>query len=130
MNKPLLREGFQPDKAPPPAIEPQAPEAPALPPEVWPIRIELRKPILDPSKPEPIRELVLRQPTGGDINRCGNPIRMGTNGFEIDTPKMHQMIGAVAGILTPLLDQMDSRDWNTVAYRLFRFFVPGSAAWD
>ena len=133
LKSPPLREGFQPDPRQPPAVAaepPAAPAAPIEPPDVWPIRITLRKPIVDPSKPEPITELVLRQPTGGDINRCGNPTRMGPSGFTIDESKMHLMIGALAGVLTPILDQMDARDWNTVAWRLFRFFVPSSAAWD
>jgi len=126
MNRPitptLKREGFQPD-------EPlEQPAAPAVAPvgEAWPMIIKLKhKPIIDPSKSEPIRELRLRQPTGLDIETVGAPVQIGAGGFfNIDERKMGAMIGRLSGILTPLLNQMDSRDWYTVAFRLYRFFLP------
>jgi hypothetical protein len=122
MTKPRLREGFQPD-------EPTAPEptpAPAEPIEQWPLVVKLRhKPIIDPSKPDHIRELRLRQPTAGDIEAVGAPVQMGGGGmFVIDERKMGAMIGRLSGILSPLLQQMDSRDWYTAAFRLYRFFLP------
>jgi hypothetical protein len=120
----VKREGFIDDEAV------QTGEVVPLPSgDVWPMRIKLKyKPVVDPSKPEPIRELVFRQPSGGDINYVGNPVKMGEGGiFSFDERKMHMMMGRLSGILTPLLDQMDSRDWNTCAYRLLRFFLP---SWD
>jgi len=29
----------------------------------------------------------------------------------------------------PFIEQMDTRDWNSVAYRLRRFFLPDPGAW-
>jgi hypothetical protein len=133
MNRPI-REGFQPDPAPaePVATAPAAPPASPEPEEKWPIVIKLRHHGLrDPSVLDEIRELRLRQPTGGDINYCGSPILMGENGnFVIDYKRMHLMIARLAGILTMTLDQIDPRDWQSAAYRLFRFFLPSAAAWE
>jgi hypothetical protein len=122
--KPRLREGFQPDE--PVQTEASAP-APAVATDHWPMVIKLKhKPVLDPSKPgEEIRELRLRQPTAADIEMVGAPVQIGPSGiFTIDERKMGAMIGRLSGILTPLLGQMDSRDWYTAAFRLYRFFLP------
>ena len=130
MNIPL-REGFQPESEPV-AAAPAAPPAPPEPAETWPIVIKLKhKGLRDPSIHDEIRELRLRQPTGADINYCGSPIHMGEKGnFVIDDQRMHLMIARLAGILTMTLDQIDPRDWQTAAYRLFRFFLPSPAAWE
>jgi hypothetical protein len=127
MNKPV-REGFQTEPA---AETAQAPAPAVLLAETWPMIVKLKHgAIRDPSRPDDIRELQLRHPTGGDINYCGAPIRMDENGnFIIDDRHMHLMIARLAGILSPILDQIDARDWQTAAYKLFRFFLPGPAAW-
>jgi hypothetical protein len=122
--KPPLREGFQPDEpAQPVDIQTSAP-APVG--ERWPLVVKLKyKGIVDPSKPDEIRELRLRQPTALDIEMAGAPVQIGASGiFTIDERKMGAMIGRLSGILTPLLQQMDSRDWYTAAFRLYRFFLP------
>lgn len=126
-----VREGFQQPKAAAPAPAPAQPPPPE-PKEVWPMIVKLEhRDLFDPSKPDPIKELRLRQPTGGDINAVGNPIYMGEGGrFLIDDRRMYLMIGRLAGILTPLLDPIDPRDLQTASYRLFRFFIPNAAAWD
>jgi hypothetical protein len=127
MNRPitptLKREGFQPDE-PVPVEAMTTVAAPVG--EAWPLIIKLKhKPIVDPSKQEPIRELRLRQPTGLDIEMAGAPVQIGAGGFfNIDERKMGAMIGRLSGILTPLLNQMDSRDWYTAAFKLYRFFLP------
>jgi hypothetical protein len=139
MNKPTniaegqpLREGFQlVEAAEPPTTPAPAPTKPELPPEVWPLVVKLKyKPINDPTRGT-LHELSLRQPTGGDLNRVGIPLKMDENGrFVFDEPKMHAMIGALSGTLTPILDQIDPRDWQTIAWKLFRFFLPSSEAWE
>jgi hypothetical protein len=129
-----IREGFVDDKAvvalrpaeplPPPEPVPSEPE------DTWPMVVKLKHGAIrvDQHHPE-ITELNLRQPTAGDINYCGAPITMGPSGvFVIEERKMTAMIGRLSGILTPVIDKMDSRDWTTVAYRLFRFFLPSAAA--
>ena len=139
MNKPI-REGFvaeeEVDVIPP--VEPAQPEPP--PPEElmlvekWPITVRLlNKPLRVPGKsglPEDLHELTFREPTGGDINRVGNPVRIDLNGeILIDDRRMMLMMTALSGILTPLLERMDPRDYASCAYRLRNFFLPNLAAW-
>jgi hypothetical protein len=73
---------------------------------------------------------VFREPTAGDINRYGNPCRIDVTGeVLIDEQKMTRVIASLSGILPPLIDAMDPRDWNSCAYRLRSFFLPEVAAW-
>jgi hypothetical protein len=111
-----------------PAIEESAP--PPAPVETWPIKVKLlHKPIRD-NHGTAVRELSFREPTGGDINRCGNPVRINQDGdIIIDERKMSLIMANLCGILSPLLDQMDPRDWSSCAYRLRNFFLPDPAAW-
>lgn len=139
-----LREGFQsvepkpaetkpaaaapaaaaPTPTPAPEPAPAPPPEPEPPAEVWPIKVQLRKPLRLEGGRE-LSELSFREPTGGDINRYGNPVRIDTAGeVIIDERKMSMMIGALSGVLTPYLDRLDPRDWNTCAYRLRNFFIP------
>jgi hypothetical protein len=134
-----LREGFQGEaaggngagKAAAPQPSNVTPLPAQKPLDLWPMHIALTfKPIKEPTKGE-LHELVLREPTAGDIARIGNPVKMDEGGTFVFEPRtMHFMIAALSGVMTPFLDQMDTRDWNTVAYRLLRFFLPGRGAWD
>jgi hypothetical protein len=129
MNQPVRREGFVtigeelPQAAPSAAAKPAPAPAPA---ETWPIKVKLmHKAIRDPSEPEDIRELSFRQPTAGDINRCGNPCRIDGNGdLQVDERKMTLIMGQLSGVLSPILEQMDARDWATCRWRLQSFFLP------
>lgn len=96
----------------------------------WPLRVRLlHKPVRN-NKNDMVHELTFREPTGGDINRYGNPIRIDQNGdVIIDERKMTTMIAALSGILQPFIEGMDTRDWNSAAYRLRSFFLPDPAAW-
>lgn len=137
-----LREGFQPDKeektpraAPPPHMEePPASEerspADLLKADKWPIMVKLlHKPIAN-NEGVIVDLLEFRQPRGGDINRYGNPCRINQEGdVVIDERKMHYVMAALCGILPPLLEAMDPRDWNSCAYRLRDFFLPDLRAW-
>jgi Phage tail assembly chaperone proteins, E, or 41 or 14 len=131
MNKPI-REGFIEETpalpAPEPEVETVTPPSPAQ--ETWPIVVKLlHKPVRN-AKNVPVHELSFREPTGGDINRYGNPVRFdGTGALVIDERKMTAMISALANILPPFLETMDPRDWNSCAYRLRGFFIPDPAAW-
>ena len=145
MNLQPKRDGFVDDdlfpsstaeQLPPSAAE-LPPENPAMesappPPQIeeWPIRVRiLHRPIRDNVGRE-VRELVFRQPSGADINRCGNPCRINQDGdVVIDERKMSLIMANLSGILSPLLDQLDPRDWNSAAYRLRSFFLPELAAW-
>src|SRR5262245_7142915 len=135
MNKPQLREGFVTDERVDNVIDAEPAPQPATPAaepfvEKWPITVRLmHRPIYN-NKNEEVRELVFREPTGGDINRCGNPLRIdGAGEILIDERKMTLMMTALCGILTPLLERMDPRDWNSCAYRLRSFFLPNPEAW-
>lgn len=136
MNVPVAREGFQ--HAEPVAPQPVTAPATAPPPppleearETWPIKVKLvHKPIRDQDNRE-LKELSFREPTAGDINRCGNPVRL-TDDYDalIDERKMTLIMANLSGVLSPMLDKMDPRDWNSCAYRLRTFFLPEPAlAW-
>jgi hypothetical protein len=42
---------------------------------------------------------------------------------------MMRVMAALSGVLLPLLEPMDTRDWNSCAYRLRNFFLPDLGAW-
>lgn len=132
------REGFvkdDPRAKPEPAGEPEAVPAPDAgaapqPVDVWPIKVKLLHRKIMGNKNETLDELSFREPTGGDINRVGNPVRIDSVGeIVIEERKMTLMMATLSGVLSPLLDQMDPRDWNSCAYRLRRFFLPDPEAW-
>jgi hypothetical protein len=139
MNAPVAREGFQrsdpvaPQPVAAPAPEPSPPPAPKVEEykETWPIKVKLvHKPIRDQNDRE-LKELSFREPTAGDINRYGNPVRL-TDDYDavIDERKMTLIMANLSGVLSPMLDKMDPRDWNSCAYRLRTFFLPEPAlAW-
>ena len=140
MNKQNKREGFvnnadpvddagpiiDHDPIPAPAPEPEP--GPAK--EVWPIKVRLlHKPVRGP-KGDMMQELSFREPTGGDINRVGNPCMVDQNGDVIILDrKMTTMMAQLSGVLQPFIEAMDPRDWNSCAYRLRGFFIPDPAAW-
>jgi hypothetical protein len=127
-NKPF-REGFQPVDEPP-TIDAEQEKPVEQQQESWPITVKLlHKPVRN-MKGDTLRELVFREPTGGDINRYGNPVRIDQNGdVVIDERKMSMMMSSLAGVVLPFLEQMDPRDWNSCAYRLRGFFLPDPSAW-
>jgi hypothetical protein len=128
-HEPAAAPGSKP-AVPPPEIEPSPAEVQPLLQDDWPIIIKLLyKPIRN-NRGEDVREVSLREPRAGDINRYGNPIRVNQDGdVIIDERKMTYMIAALSGILPPFIEEMDPRDWCSCAYRLRRFFLPNPAAW-
>ena len=140
MNKQDKREGFvsagepldESEVSAGPVIENQLPPAPDPEPfkETWPIKVKLlHKPVRGP-KGDMVNELTFREPTGGDINRYGNPCIVDQFGDVIILDrKMITMIAVLSGILQPFIETMDPRDYNSCAYRLRGFFIPDPAAW-
>jgi len=134
MNK-HVREGFVLDEEKPEPVEPPRPEAEeAEPPEViaeiWPVKVKLLNKTIRGNKNEELRELTFREPTGADINRIGNPVRVTIEGeILIDDKRMMLMMTALSGVMTPFLERMDPRDYASCAYRLRNFFLPNLAAW-
>lgn len=139
MNKQTKREGFvaadEAERPDAPVIDqpalPDASEPPQEPaPETWPIKVRLmHKPVRN-NKGDMVHELSFREPTGGDINRYGNPCHVNQDGdVIIIEKKMTTMMAVLSGILQPFLEGMDPRDWNSCAYRLRGFFLPDPASW-
>jgi len=126
------KEGFIEEKpvvVTEPAIEPSPAEAPQVV-ELWPIVVKLLHKSVRNNAGIMVKELTFREPTGGDINRYGNPVRVNQDGdVVIDERKMHFMMAALSGILPPFIEQLDPRDWNSCAYRLRGFFLPDPQAW-
>lgn len=130
-DQPKFREGFVDIEESKPS-EPIAKVAPVEQDEpvdidIWPLKVRLMKPIHVSGSGDILHELTFREPTGRDINRHGNPTRMGPDlMFIIDEKKMMLMMTALSGVMTPDLERMDARDWNTCAWRLYRFFLPST----
>ena|SRR5215472_15202035 len=121
----------KPRSMPPPEIEPSPAEdaAPAWA-ETWPLVVTLHNKPIRNTKGELVRELKLREPRAGDINRFGNPVRINQDGDVVwDERKMTYMIAALSDILVPFIEDMHPRDWNTVAMKLRNFFLPDPRAW-
>jgi hypothetical protein len=115
---------------PPPELEKSPAELPPLDLDRWPIKVKLLYKPIKNNRGEEVREVSLREPKASDINRYGNPVRINNdNEIVIDERKMTYMMAALTEILPPMIEQMDPRDWNSVAYRLRRFFLPDLAAW-
>jgi hypothetical protein len=142
MNKPDKREGFVVKEAEPPVgeqtgtvIDNEEPVVPVPPPtepekETWPVKVKLLHKKVRNMKGEMVSELAFREPTGGDINRYGNPCIVDQYGDVIILDrKMIVMMAVLCGILQPFLEAMDPRDYNSCAYRLRGFFIPDPAAW-
>jgi hypothetical protein len=139
MNKPNAKEGFVKNTEPLPDepdaniidMESGAPIEPEDPFEdKWPVVVRLlHKPVRD-NKGNQIKELTFREPTGGDINRYGNPCHVNQDGDVIILDrKMLTMMAVLSGVLQPFLEVMDPRDYNSCAYRLRSFFIPDPTAW-
>ena len=136
VTRPEVRKPARADRPAPrprePDPEPEAPAEPAdvAPAETWPIVVKLLHKPTRNNRNEPINELTFREPTGGDINRYGNPVRINQDGDVIlDERKMSMMISSLSGVLLPFIDALDPRDWNSCAYRLRSFFLPDPSAW-
>jgi hypothetical protein len=138
MNKPNNREGFvksaeplpEPPAATGPVIENDIGDVADLPiKEEWPIKVRLLHRGVRQGA-DTVHELSFREPTGGDINRYGNPCHVDQNGdVVILERKMTTMMSALSGVLPPFIEAMDPRDWNSCAYRLRGFFIPDPTAW-
>src|SRR5262245_53044000 len=77
---------------------------------------------------ETITTLTWREPTGGDIERAGNPIALeglgtGMPRLTFDERKMSAMISHLAAIPPTSVRALTARDWNAIAMKVFRFFM-------
>ena len=111
-----------PDFGPDEQIEQPAPEQD-------PFEYVLSKPIQ--AHGEEIKILKWREPTGGDIERAGNPVQLDFSGenptMTFNERKMAAMISTLTAIPPSSVRQLTAKDWNAIAWRLFRFFTPPGA---
>jgi tail assembly chaperone E/41/14-like protein len=131
--QPPLPSQLRPD---PPPIEPALSEADQIRKEIaenaedWPITVQLLYRSIKNDKGQDVNSLTFREPRASEINRIGNPTRMTWDGeVLIEERKMTHIMAALCGILPPLLEMMDPRDWNSCALRLRKFFLPDLRAW-
>jgi hypothetical protein len=133
-SQPKIKEGFVDESVSEPEVPSTMEELPEADVEVfpdrWPMRVKLLYKSIRNDKGEQLKELVFREPRGGDINRYGNPCRVNQEGdVVIDEKKMSMIMAALTGVNLPFLEAMDPRDWNSCAYRLRGFFLPDPRAW-
>lgn len=92
-----------------------------------PIVVLLQKPVI--ANGDEVNKLTFREPTAGDIERCGNPVLIDmlssdTPKMSFDTKSMTAMMSVLAAVPPSTIRQMHTRDWNTVAWQLAPFFMP------
>jgi Phage tail assembly chaperone proteins, E, or 41 or 14 len=89
--------------------------------------VSLDKPIQ--AHGEELKQIKMREPTVADIEAIGNPVLLdvmkGDEQIKFDAGRMTLMISRLATIPTSSVRMMSTRDWNTVAWRLVRFLMPG-----
>jgi tail assembly chaperone E/41/14-like protein len=80
---------------------------------------------------EEVHFLRWREPTAGDIERAGNPIIVDFFGekptLTFNEKKMSAMISELCRIPPSSVRQLTAGDWNVIAWKLVRFFMPGRA---
>ena len=91
------------------------------------IVVKLRKSVI--ANGDEVTELTFREPTAGDIERCGNPVNIDmlsgdTPKVTFDTKSMTQMMSLLATVPPSTIRQMHPKDWNTAAWSLAGFFTP------
>jgi hypothetical protein len=93
-----------------------------------PLKFKLSKPIM--ANGEMIAEINFREPTGGDIERCGVPVTfrylMEDQSVEVKTDgrAMTQMMSQLAGIPPSSIKLLSAQDWISLSWGLQRFFQP------
>src|SRR5262245_61779052 len=77
---------------------------------------------------EELRYLRWREPTGRDIEKAGNPIIVDFFGekpsLTFNEKKMSAMISQLCQIPPSSVGQLTAGDWNSIAWKLVRFFMP------
>jgi hypothetical protein len=80
---------------------------------------------------EELHILRWREPTGADIERAGNPIIVDFFGekpsLTFNEKKMSAMISALCQVPPSTVRQLTAGDWNSIAWKLVRFFMPQMA---
>jgi hypothetical protein len=88
--------------------------------------VKLRKSVI--ANGEDTMELIFREPTAGDIERCGNPVLLDMASdppkISFDSKAMTQMMASLATVPPSTIRQLHPKDWNTCAWQLAGFFLP------
>ncbi|MBO0717631.1 MAG: phage tail assembly protein [Rhizobiales bacterium] len=94
----------------------------------WDGRLQLRKNVI--ANGETVDHIVFREPTGGDIERIGNPL---TVGMYESNPKIHfesqtmtLMMAHLAGVPPSTIRALHPKDWENGAWKIANFFIPDS----
>src|SRR5262245_13251011 len=73
-------------------------------------------------------QIVLREPTAGDIERIGNPVLIelyeARPKIEFDTRIMTAMLAHLASVPPSSIRMMHPKDWNNAAWMVANFFMP------
>jgi|SRR6516164_6339227 hypothetical protein len=92
-----------------------------------PLVVALRKGVI--ANGDEVTSLSFREPTGADIEICGNPVNIDL--LSSDTPKitfdskaMTQMLARLAMVPPSTIRAMHPKDWNTAAWSVAGFFMP------
>lgn len=91
------------------------------------ILLPLRKSVI--AHGDEVKELKFREPTAGDIEKCGNPVNINFDGSEtpkisFDAKSMSAMMSLLASVPPSTIRQLHPRDWNSAAWSLASFFMP------
>lgn len=90
------------------------------------VRVQLSRPVQ--AHGAEISELVFRQPTGGDIVRCGNPVKINMAAADpeltFDETKMTRMMAVLAAVPESTIGALSASDWMFCAYSVASFFMP------
>lgn len=101
----------------PPKLEPKKePEGP------WIGKLPLRRPV--DAHGEKLSELTFREPTGGDIEICGNPLTVAPDGMKFDTAAMGAMMSQLALVPPSTIKKLHPKDWMNGAFMIAHFFTP------
>lgn len=98
--------------------------------ESKPLKLKLRKSIqaYTNDSDDPLTELTFREPTGGDIERCGDPLKWDYSGdsptFTYDERKMTKMLAQLASVPDSAIRKLHPRDWASAALMVSSFFMP------
>jgi hypothetical protein len=89
--------------------------------------IKLRKPVI--AHGDEVNELRFREPTAGDIEKCGNPVNIDFISGEhpkmtFEVKAMSAMMAQLATVPPSTIKQMHPRDWENAAWNLASFFMP------
>jgi hypothetical protein len=77
---------------------------------------------------ESLSVLRWREPTGGDIERAGIPVTLDFFGdkpaIQFNEKKMSAMISVLCQVPPSSVKQLTAGDWQAIAWKLTRFFMP------